>query len=58
VRVNNYNVPAAQCPNITTNLTTFPANQGDYFIGTFSGTFLDIESTSHTVSGNYRVKRE
>ncbi len=58
MRVNNYNVPAAQCPNITTNLTTFPANQGDYFIGTFSGTFLDIESTSHTVSGNYRVKRE
>ena len=58
MRVNNYNVPPAQCPNITTNLTVFAASEGDYFVGTFSGTFLDVESTSHTVSGSYRVKRE
>ena len=58
MRINNINVPPAQCANVTTDLTSYPANLGDYFIGTFGGTFLDIESTSHTVSGTYRVKRE
>lgn len=48
----------AAAAGIITNLTNFPANPGEYFIGTFSGTYLDEQGATHTVSGSYRVKRE
>lgn len=56
--VNNLGVVQAQTGNITTNLTSFAANIGDYFIGTFSGNFQDNQGVNHTISGSYRVKRE
>ncbi len=56
--VNEINILPGQYGNITTNLTTFPATANDYFIGTFSGNFQSEEGNSHTISGNYRVKRD
>ncbi len=50
------NLPQSQFGNITTNLTVFP-DPGAYFIGTFGGTFQDSQGNSHTISGNYRVRR-
>ena len=56
--VNNLGVSQAQMGNITTNLTTFAANVGDYFMGTFSGSFQDNQGVNHMISGSYRVKRD
>ena len=56
--VNNSTASLAQAGNVTTNLTTFAAAVGDYFIGTFGGSFQDNQGVNHTVSGNYRVKRD
>jgi len=56
--VNNLGIVQAQMGNITTNLTTFAANVGDYFIGTFSGSFQDNQGGNHTITGSYRVIRE
>lgn len=49
-----------QSSTVTTDVTTFATQSGEYFIGTFSGTFLaeGSGSTVHTISGNYRAKRE
>lgn len=56
--VNNLNAYPIQNSNLTTDLTNFPSQSGDYFIGTFGGTFQAEQGGTHTVSGNYRVKRE
>ena len=56
--VNEISILPGQYGNITTNLTTFPATTNDYFIGTFSGNFQSEQGNSHTISGNYRVKRD
>lgn len=42
--------------NVTTTLTSF-GNVGDFLIGTFMGTYEGQNGDTHTLSGEYRVKR-
>jgi hypothetical protein len=56
--VNNLQISPAQSANVTTTVTTFPAVVNDYFIGTFGGSFQSSQGANHTISGNYRVKRD
>lgn len=43
--------------NVTTTITDFPPQIGGYMTGTFSGTFTDSGGNTHTVNGNYRIRR-
>lgn len=43
---------------VTFNVTSFPANVGDFFDVTFSGTATDIQSNIHTISGDLHVQRD
>ena len=55
--VNNLSVSLAQAANVTTILTA-TGNVGELIIGTFSGTFTEVNGTSHTITGSYRVIRD
>jgi hypothetical protein len=44
-------------PPLTINITNFPAVAG-FFEGSFSGQFLDISNTTHSVNGTFRVRRQ
>lgn len=55
--VNGFETFPAQAANVTTILTD-TGNVGDLIIGTFSGTFVDTNGGSHTITGSYRVIRD
>ncbi|MCC7466691.1 MAG: hypothetical protein IT261_10500 [Saprospiraceae bacterium] len=44
--------------NLNTTVTSVALSVGDLLIGTFSGTFVDLNGGNHTITGNYRVKRD
>lgn len=44
-------------PNITTTVTEF-GNPGEHVIGSFNGTYQDVQGNNHTVSGSYKVLRQ
>ena len=53
--VNSLNVlPASTSMNAT--FTTYGTTSGSYKIGTFTGTFTDMASAPHTLSGTFRLK--
>lgn len=54
--VNNlYSAPMGA--NVNTTFTTYGTATGTYVEGNFSGTFTDGAAASHTLSGNFRLKR-
>jgi hypothetical protein len=56
--VNNLLAYPIQNSNLSTEVTGFANAAGEYFIGTFSGTFPTEVGGTHTVSGSYRVKKD
>ena len=50
----NVNLPQ----NTLSTTVTSTGNVGDFIIGTFGTTFLELDGTPHTISGSYRVIRE
>jgi hypothetical protein len=44
--------------NLNTTVTSVAFSVGDLIIGTFGGTFVDFNGGNHTITGNYRVKRD
>lgn len=55
--VNPLEVNMAQS-NLNTTVTSVALTVGDLLIGTFGGTFVDLNGGSHTITGSYRVKRD
>lgn len=48
---------ASDLNSLTTNVTAFGPNAGDWMVGTFGGSFQVFNGDNHTISGSYRVKR-
>ena len=53
--VNSLNVLPSAC-SMNATFTTYGTASGSYKIGSFTGTFTDASSTSHTLNGNFRLK--
>jgi len=54
--VNSYsNVSQIQPFNVT--FTNFPTIAGEYYEGTFTGDFLDDMSKTHSLTGNFRIRK-
>jgi hypothetical protein len=43
---------------LSTTVTTPAPNPGDFLVGTFGTSFLDVNGATHTISGNYRLRRD
>lgn len=56
--INNINAYPIQNSNLSTEVTGFANTIGEYYIGTFSGTFQAEAGGTHTVSGIYRVRKD
>ncbi|HEX6334564.1 MAG TPA: hypothetical protein VFZ78_10080, partial [Flavisolibacter sp.] len=41
----------------TVVVTNYPAAVGDYYEGTFSGTYVDNQAVTHVISGNFRLRK-
>jgi len=50
-------IPESQYSQIQINLITFPAVLNDFFTGFFIGNFQDQQGNPHTLSGNFKVRR-
>lgn len=44
-------------PPFNVVITNFPQNIGEYYEGSFSGSFVDGSSVSHNVSGSFRIRK-
>lgn len=44
-------------PGINVNITNFPTVAGQFYEGNFSGSYVDAQSATHTLSGSFRVRK-
>jgi len=56
--VNKIGTDSSAVHNLSTTLTSWGAQPGEFSIGTFGGSFKDWQGQNHTVSGSYQVERK
>lgn len=56
-RVQNYLQSNTVIPPFNVVITTFPQTIGEFYEGSLSGQFKDASGATHTLSGNFRVRR-
>ncbi|MCB0644139.1 MAG: hypothetical protein KDC44_20990, partial [Phaeodactylibacter sp.] len=56
--VNSLHSGQSSAPDVTITITAYPAAIGETWEGSFEGEFLDQQSTSHTLSGSFKIIRE
>jgi hypothetical protein len=54
--VNNSSMSTNATPTPSIVVTNFPTVIGDFYLGTFAGTFMD-SLTTHTVNGSFKVRK-
>jgi hypothetical protein len=57
-QLNVNSLSASDLGTLVTNVTAYGPNVGDLMIGTISGSFQTSNGANHTITGNYRVKRD